>query len=91
MSFLVTRFKKIAFPTQSVKLRENGLSAMIQNVSYIDHFNSQGISYFMSIATTISKILCLEVIHAKIVEVAMKRTKPLELDGGWPPDPSLYH
>ena len=74
MSFLVTGIKIKAFPTQSMKLRENGLSAMIQNVFYIDHFNSQVISYFMSIATTISKILYLEVIHAKIVEVSMERT-----------------
>lgn len=56
-----------------MKLRGNGLSATIQNVFYIDHFNSQVISYFISIAMTISKILYLEVIHAKSVQVAMER------------------
>jgi len=56
-----------------MKLRGNGLSVMIQSVFYIDHFNSQVISYFISIAMTISKIPYLEVIHAKFVQVAMER------------------
>ena len=36
-----------------MNLRGNGLSAIIQNVFYIDHFNSQVISYFISIAMTV--------------------------------------
>ena len=48
-------------------------SLPFENVFYIDHFNSQVISYFISIAMTISKILYLEVIHAKSVQVAMER------------------